>query len=133
MKSHDTPLPLSSLSVFFFFSSPPFLPITSLPPPSSLLRPGEMVPSNLPLLLLKFCREIASGMNYLSNKSFVHRDLAARNILVNAENTCKVSTMLQLHASVASVSLHNPPINGGDIDSSLVPTSSSLLSVSSHV
>ena len=50
-----------------------------------------MAPVDLPSLLLKFCREIASGMNYLSNKAFVHRDLAARNILVAEDNTCKVS------------------------------------------
>ena len=44
----------------------------------------------LPLVLLKFCKEIAAGMAYLSGKRFVHRDLAARNILVSETATCKV-------------------------------------------
>lgn len=41
--------------------------------------------------LLKFCRQISSGMNYLSFKGFVHRDLAARNILVTDEGECKIA------------------------------------------
>ena len=42
--------------------------------------------------LLQFCREIADGMMYLSNKGFVHRDLAARNILLDKNLKCKVTT-----------------------------------------
>ena len=42
-------------------------------------------------MFLKFARGIASGMAYLSNKSFVHRDLAARNVLLDNSCTCKVS------------------------------------------
>ena len=49
-----------------------------------------MVPSEWPELLLKFCQNIASGMEYLSMKAFIHRDLAARNILVAEDKTCKV-------------------------------------------
>jgi serine/threonine protein kinase len=52
--------------------------------------PGEMAPSNIPHTLLRFCKEIASGMKYLAGKGFIHRDLAARNILVSEEKTCKV-------------------------------------------
>ncbi len=56
----------------------------------SVYRPDKVIDNDLPHLLLRFCREIASGMDYLSNKSFVHRDLAARNILIGADNICKV-------------------------------------------
>ena len=44
----------------------------------------------LPLLLLKFCQEVAAGMFYLTSKRFVHRDLAARNVLVSEKCVCKV-------------------------------------------
>ncbi len=44
----------------------------------------------LHLKFLKFAKDIAAGMAYLSKKCFVHRDLAARNILINKYLTCKV-------------------------------------------
>ena len=55
---------------------------------AKVLLPG------LPKLLLKFCRDIADGMNYLASKSFVHRDLAARNILFSSQLTCKVTPLI---------------------------------------
>ena len=44
-------------------------------------------------MLLRFCQHVASGMSYLSSKSFIHRDLAARNILVSEDKICKVSIL----------------------------------------
>jgi c-src tyrosine kinase len=41
--------------------------------------------------LLKFSKDISSGMAYLESKEVVHRDLAARNVLIAEDNTAKVS------------------------------------------
>ena len=57
------------------------------------------IDADLPHTLLSYCRQIAAGMYYLSNKFFIHRDLAARNILMSEDGVCKVSLFKLWHHS----------------------------------
>ena len=54
--------------------------------------------------LVRFVREIADGMNYLSGQGFVHRDLSARNILLDANH-------VKVHHSVYCVTCCLVPVS----------------------
>ncbi|XP_022111421.1 tyrosine-protein kinase receptor Tie-1-like [Acanthaster planci] len=41
--------------------------------------------------LMKFAKDVANGMAFISSQKCVHRDLAARNVLVAEDMLCKVS------------------------------------------
>ena len=52
------------------------------------------VPKDAPKLFIKFGKDIAAGMSYLTRKNFVHRDLATRNVLLSDNLTCKVCGLI---------------------------------------
>ncbi|CAL8146760.1 unnamed protein product [Orchesella dallaii] len=41
--------------------------------------------------LVRFCKEIASGMKYIAEKGVIHGDLSARNVLLDKHLTCKIT------------------------------------------
>ncbi|XP_038064972.1 tyrosine kinase receptor Cad96Ca-like, partial [Patiria miniata] len=47
--------------------------------------------SNTSKDLMKFAKDVADGMAFISSQRCIHRDLAARNVLVAEDMTCKVS------------------------------------------
>lgn len=49
-----------------------------------------VVPPDMLSQFIRFSKDIASGMRYLSKRGFVHRDLAARNILLTNDLMCKI-------------------------------------------
>ena len=55
------------------------------------LKPSGIDVSVIPPVLLRFCIDIASGMEYLASKNCVHRDLAGRNILLTRNMVCKIA------------------------------------------
>ena len=71
----------------------PILIVTELMQHGALLdylRKGAGLNLKLPQLI-DMAAQIAGGMAYLEEHSYIHRDLAARNVLVGNRNLCKVS------------------------------------------
>ena len=69
------------------------------------LRKGEGRNLRMPQLI-DMAAQIAGGMAYLEEHSYIHRDLAARNILVGDGNLCKVADFSL--ARVIKEDIYNP-------------------------
>ena len=70
------------------------------------LRKGDGKSLKLPELI-GMAAQVAGGMAYLEEHSYIHRDLTARNILVGDDYLCKIANFRS--AQVIKEDVYNPP------------------------